>query len=107
MPEVLGSQSDGIAFLVSAGIVYEIVAASCSSPQTTEINAKTRSDTLMKWVNIGVGQAAIFVVAAAVIDKKHSGPILAGGVLAAVLMYVQYIHAKQAGLRSGEPGTET
>ena len=107
MPEVLGGQSDGIAFLVSAGIVYEIVAASCSSPQTTEINASTRSETLMKWVNIGIGQAAAFVIAAAVIDKKHASPILAGGILAAVLMYVQYIHAKQAGLRSDEPGTET
>ena len=107
MPEALGSGSQGVAFLVSAGIVYEIIAAACSSPQTTEINAKTRSDTLMKWVNIGVGQAAIFVVAAAVIDKKHASPILAGGVLAAVLMYVQYVHAKSAGLRSSEPGTET
>ena len=106
MPEVLGGQSDGIAFLVSAGIVYEIIAAACSSPQTTEINAKTRSDTLMKWVNIGVGQAAVFVIAAAVIDKKHASPILAGGVLAAVLMYGQYVHAKSAGLRSDEPGTE-
>ena len=77
------------------------------SPQTTEINAKTRSDTLMKWVHIGIGQSAVFVVAAAVIDKKHSAPILAGGILAAVLMYLQYIHAKQAGLRSCEPGTET
>ena len=72
-----------------------------------QLNASTRAATLMKWVNIGVGQAAIFVLLAAVIDKKHCGPILAGGVLAAVLMYVQYIHAKQAGLRSDEPGTET
>lgn len=106
MPEVLGGQSNGIAFLVSAGIVYEIIAAACSSPQTTEINASTRADTLMKWVHIGIGQAAVFVVAAAVIDKRHSQAILAGGVLAAVLMYVQYIHAKQSGLRSEKPGTE-
>ena len=106
MPEALGSGSDGVAFLVSAGIVYEIIAAACSSPQTTEINAKSRSGTLMKWVNIGVGQAAVFVVAAAVIDKKHSAPILAGGVLAAVIMYASYVHAKGAGLRSTEPGTE-
>ena len=107
MPEALGSGSQGVAFLVSAGIVYEIIAAACSSPQTTEINARTRSDTLMKWVNIGVGQAAIFVLLAAVIDQKHAPPILAGGVLAGVLMYVQYIHARNAGLRSAEPATET
>jgi hypothetical protein len=106
VPEALGSGSDGVAFLVSAGIVYEIIAAACSSPQTTEINAKTRSETLMKWVNLGIGQASVFVVAAAVIDKRHAAPILAGGVLAGVLMYVQYVHAKQAGLRSAEPGTE-
>ena len=107
MPESLGSGSTGVAFLVSAGIVYEIIAAACSSPQTTEINAKSRSETLMKWVHIGIGQAAVFVVAAAVIDKKHCGPILAGGILAAVLMYVQYVHANTAGLRSAEPGTES
>lgn len=107
MPEVLGSGSSGIAFLVSAGIVYEIVAAACSSPQTTEINASTRADTLMKWVHIGLGQAVIFVLAAAVIDQQHAQPILAGGVLAGTLMYVQYVHARTAGLRSAEPGTET
>jgi hypothetical protein len=102
-----GSNSNGIAFLVSAGIVYEIIAAACSSPQTTEINASSRADTLMKWVNIGIGQAAVFVLAAAVIDRKHSAPILAGGVLAGSLMYLQYVHAKQAGLASCAPGTES
>lgn len=107
MPEALGSGSTGVAFLVSAGIVYEIVAAACSSPQTTEINASTRAETLMKWVHIGLGQAVLFVIAAAVIDKRNSGAILAGGVLAGFLMYLQYVHARTAGLRSGEPGTES
>lgn len=106
MPEALGSGSTGIAFLVSAGIVYEIIAAACSSPQTTEINAATRSGTLMKWVNIGIAQAAIFVIAAAVIDRKNSGAILMGGLVAGILMYVQYVHANASGLRSPEPGTE-
>lgn len=98
---------DGVAFLVSAGIVYEIIAAACSSPQTTEINAGARSATLMKWVNLGVGQAILFVAIAAWLDKKHAGPILAGGGLAAVLMYGQYMHARSAGLKSCEPGTES
>src|SRR5271154_5514314 len=100
MPEVLGSGSNGVAFLVAAGITYEIVAASCSSPQTSEINARTRSDTLMKWVHIGLGQAVIFVLAAAIIDQKHAQPILAGGIIAGVLLYAQYVHARSAGLRS-------
>jgi len=99
--------SDGIAFLVSAGIVYEIIAAACSSPQTTEINASARADTLMKWVHLGVGQAAVFIVIAAVIDSKHRNAIIGGGALAAGLMYIQYAHAKKAGLRNGGPPTET
>lgn len=96
----------GVAFLVSAGIVYEIVAAACSSPQTTEINAKSRSGTLMKWVYLGLGQAAVFVAVAAVLDKRHRTAILGGGGLAMALMYSQYVHARKAGLASCEPGTE-
>ena len=98
--------SDGIAFLVSAGIVYEIIAAACSSPQTTEINAGVRAETLMKWVHLGIGQAAAFVGIAALLDRQHRGAILGGGTLAGALMYGQYWHARAAGLRSKAPGTE-
>ncbi len=96
----------GIAFLVAAGIVYEIVAAACSSPQTTEINAGARAGTLMKWVHLGIAQAIVFVLIAAMLDSKHAAQILGGGFLAAGLMYGQYTHAKKAGLRSSLPGTE-
>lgn len=99
--------SDGIAFLVSAGIVYEIIAAACSSPQTTELNASSRADTLMKWVWIGLVQAAGFVAVAAYIDKAHRVPIIWGGIVAAGVMYASYAHAKQAGLGSDLPGTES
>jgi hypothetical protein len=97
----------GVAFLVSAGIVYEIIAAACSSPQTTEINASSRADTLMKWVHIGIGQAAVFVIIAAYLERKHRVEIIAGGILAAGLMYAQYVHARNAGLSSNAPGTES
>ncbi len=96
----------GIAFLVSAGIVYEIIAAACSSPQTTEINAGTRAPTLMKWVHIGLVQAALFVGVAAYFDRAHRKEIIAGGAAAGVLMYAQYLHARDAGVRSKEPPTE-
>lgn len=102
-----GSNSDGIAFLVSAGIVYEIIAAACSSPQTTEINAGARAGTLMKWVYVGLVQAALFVAVAAKIDKKHRAAIIAGGTTAGGLMWAQYAHAKRAGLASSAPGTES
>lgn len=96
---------DALTFMVSAGLVYEVIAAACSSPQTTEINAKSRSGTLMKWVGIGMVQAAGLVVVAAVMSKRP-GPALAGGGAAIVLMGAQYWHARDAGLKSSAPGTE-
>lgn len=97
----------GIAFLVAAGLTYEVVAACCSSPQTAEINAAARADTLMKWVHIGIVQAVIFVGIAAYVDKKHRTAIISGGVTAAALMYGQYWHAKNAGLKNPGPATES
>lgn len=94
-----------LAFMVSGGLVYEIIAAACSSPQTTEINADTRSDTLMKWVWLGLGQAALFVGIAAYISDTPKA-VIAGGALGGGLMLAQYQHAKKAGLASCAPGTE-
>jgi hypothetical protein len=107
MAAEFGSGSDGIAFLVSAGVVYEVIAAACSSPQTMEINAAARASTLMKWVHIGLVQAVAFVLIAAYIDRRHAKAILAGGGVAGGLMYLQYAHAKRSGLRNGGPATET
>jgi hypothetical protein len=100
------SSGPGVAFLVSAGIVYEIVAACCSSPQTAELNASKRASTLMKWVNVGIVQSALFVTVAAMIDQKRAPAIIAGGLLAGGIMYASYAHAKAAGLASSEPATE-
>ncbi|MGI0135329.1 MAG: hypothetical protein ACREBW_10280 [Candidatus Micrarchaeaceae archaeon] len=95
----------GIAFLVSAGIVYEIIAAACSSPQTTEINAKARAGTLMKWVYIGEVQAAGFVLAAAYFDRKYKNAYITGGLAAGLVMHGCYVHAKRAGIAN--PGSPT
>jgi hypothetical protein len=105
--EGFGGGSNGIAFLVSAGVQYEIIAAACSSPQTTELNAAARADTLMKWVHLGVAQGALFSVVAAAIDRRLWLPILGGSALAIGLLYVQYVHARNSGLESDEPATET
>lgn len=106
MADLVGMrEDDALTFMVSAGLVYEVIAAACSSPQTTEINAGARSETLMKWVWVGVGQAALFVFIAAYLSKRPV-PALAGGGLAIALMLGQYIHARNAGLASAETGTE-
>lgn len=101
----LVGSSRAITFMVSAGLVYEIIAAACSSPQTTEINAGVRADTLMKWVMVGMAQAAVFVLIAALMDE-HKWPALMGGGLAGVMMWTSYAHAKAAGLKNGGPTTE-
>jgi hypothetical protein len=97
----------GIAILVAAATVYDITAAVNSSPQTTEINAKARAKTLMKWVNIGTVQAVGFVLIAAAADRRNRAAIFWSGMLAAGLLYGQYVYAKACGLKSAEPGTET
>ena len=107
MPVARIDTDKGATFLISAGIVYEIIAAACSSPQTTEINADTRADTLMKWVHIGLLQAAGFIIVACLIEPGSRKEILAGGGGAAVVMYGSYIYARRCGLGDGKPGTET
>lgn len=102
----MAAASQGVAFLVSAGIVAEIIAKACSSPQTMEINADKRAPTLTKWVLIGEAEAALFVIVAAVIDPAHRGAIIAGGVTEGLITWLEYQHGKAAGLASSEPGTE-
>lgn len=96
----------GTAFLISAGIVFEIIAYSCSSPQTTELNADKRAPTLMKWVHIGQVQAAGFIAVAATIEQANREAILTGGILAMVISEILYVYAKQSGIVNGGPPTE-
>ncbi|HEY1673347.1 MAG TPA: hypothetical protein VGG50_11575 [Streptosporangiaceae bacterium] len=98
------SGNRGVAFLVAVGLVYEVIAAACSSPQTAEINADKRSATLMKWVYIGMEQAAFFIVLAALVDRQHAKEILAGGALGGSIMFVCYHYANQSGLKNAHLG---
>jgi hypothetical protein len=99
------SNNVAISVAVYAELVYTVISASCSSPQTTEINADTRADTLMKWVYIGLLQGAAFGLLGAMLDKRRWPPLLGAG-LAMVLLWSQYAHAKASGLRHAGPSTE-
>lgn len=103
------SGSTALTIGVFGALTYDVIAAACSSPQTTEINAAARADTLMKWVYIGIAQAAIFTaigVAAERAEGHSPWPPLLGFGLAAGLMWGSYAHAKSAGLANGGPTTE-
>lgn len=99
-------RSEGDTIALFALVVYGVVAAACSSPQTAEINASKRSATLMKWVKLGLAQAAVFVAIGVWLDKKRWPP-LAGGALAAAMLWASYQHALESGLASTAPATET
>lgn len=101
------SGEDAATIGVYAAVVYDVISATNSSPQTTEINAKSRASTLMKWVKIGLAQALLFVGIGVLAEPKGKKwrPLLGGG-LAMVLLWCQYVHAHNAGLASDEPGTE-
>ena len=102
------SESDAAVIGISAAVVYDVISATNSSPQTTEINAAARAPTLMKWVNIGLAQGALFVFIMTLAEPpgKKWRPFVGGG-LAGVLLWTQYVHARNAGLKSGAPPTES
>ena len=104
MASEFGTQSDAVTFMVAGGLVFEIVAAMCSSPQTTELNA-ARVPTLMKWVLIGLVVSVLYVAIAVRIDRKRWPSILGGG-LAGLILFGAYWYAKEAAEKSDEPGTE-
>ena len=90
---------------VMATFALDMYSALNSSPQTTEINAKARADTLMKWVYIGDAVA----LAGGVIAWQQTGHVEAvvGTAAVVVLMHMLYVHAKKSGLASEEQGTES
>jgi|SRR5271165_1158388 len=103
----IGQGSWGVAFLVSATFMADIVAKACSSPQTMEINAGKRAGTLTKWVSVGLIEASILVMIALLVDEKYRMPILLGALAEGIITWVEYAHAKSSGLKNGGESTET
>ena len=101
-----GANSRAIKVAVYAALTYDIISATNSSPQTTEINAAARAETLMKWVKLGLLQAAGFALLGALLDNERWPPALGAGV-AGVLLWIQYKHAEKSGLENPGATTET
>lgn len=99
-----GGTSTAILVGVWATFALDVFGSFTSSPQTTEINAHSRADTLMKWVTI----ATVVAIGGGAYASWRSGklaPLLATSVVA-VAMYRLYVHAKEKGLASDAAGTE-
>jgi hypothetical protein len=104
-----GVGSPAVTTAVFAALTYDVISATNSSPQTTEINAAKRAETLMKWVHLGMAQAIIFAVLGIYMEMKAHRPILPpalGSGLAMIMLYGQYYYARDSGLRNAGPPTE-
>lgn len=100
----MSGETAAILIGVWATFALDVFSTFTSSPQTTELNAHARADTLMKWVTIGAAVAVLGGLAGTVKSGKI-WPLLAASFVT-VMMVGFYRHAKNAGLASSEPATE-
>lgn len=94
----------GLALLVGvyADLAFNLYSAMNSSPQTTELFAADRADTLWKYVKIADVAAAGFGLLGWMLTGFASvGPLLGVGVVV-VIMHYMYAHALKAGTTSQE-----
>lgn len=107
MPTDGPGTADAVLFGVAADLSYNIMSATNSSPQTTELFAGQRAGTLWKYVRIGLLQVGVLVGIMAVRAASDGGWrrgfwAAAGGVAAGASMWAMYTHALAAG--GGEHG---
>lgn len=89
---------------VWATFALDVFSTFTSSPQTTELNAASRAETLMKWVTIG----AVVAILGGLVGTVKSGkawPLLASTAVTLVMVGF-YRHARDAGLKNGGEPTE-
>lgn len=90
-----------ISFGVYADLAYNLYSATNSSPQTTELFAGDRSETLWKYVVVGHVQAVALGLFGSLLDRSLwplFGTLSIGGV-----MHCMYKHALHAGRGEAPP----
>jgi|SRR5215469_1115116 len=94
--------ADAVLFGVAADLVYNVFSATNSSPQTTELFAASRADTLWKYVKLGGVQSAVLVGVMAVRGGRNGLWAVFGGGMAGVFMWLMYRHALQSGTSNAQ-----
>ncbi|HZL18527.1 MAG TPA: hypothetical protein VFG23_12360, partial [Polyangia bacterium] len=89
---------------VYATLALDVFGTLTSSPQTTELFAKDRKDSLMYWVGIGAGTAVAFGLIATV-KSGRAGPVLVTTAVATGMVLL-YVHASHRGMDGGGGGEE-
>lgn len=105
--EVNGANGATAAVLlgVYATFALDVYSTLNSSPQTTELFAKDREDSLMHWVGIGAGVAVAGGFIASVVSWRIE-PLIASALVAA-MMHGFYTHAKNRGIGQPPPSNMT
>jgi hypothetical protein len=96
-----------VLFLAAADAAYNAYSATNSSPQTTELFAGERANTLWKYVKLGHVQVAGIIGFAAYIASKQGlavWPLLGGGAVA-LAMHGMYAHALASGKQKNDSST--
>ena len=90
-----------LAFGVYADLAFNLFSAMNSSPQTTELFADDRADTLWKYVKIADVAALAFGIFGSMLDKSW-WPLI-GALVVIVVMHLMYMHALKAGRGKAAP----
>lgn len=90
---------------VYADLAANMYSATNSSPQTTELFAGDRSETLWKYVRIGHAQAVFFGVIGSLLDRTL-WPLI-GTLSIGAIMHGMYSHALKAGSGAKPPAGAT
>lgn len=93
--QVFGNADAALALGVYANLAYQIYSATNSSPQTTELFAADRAETLWKYVRLGGVQVAAFGIAGSLL-KGSPWPLIGAGA-AALAMHLMYMSALRNG----------
>lgn len=99
--KLIRSTTAAVSFGVYADLAYNLYSATNSSPQTTELFAGERGETLWKYVIIGHVQAVVLGLFGSVLDRSLwplFGTLSIGGV-----MHYMYTHALKKGQGQAKP----
>lgn len=94
-----------IALGVYATLALDAFGSVTSSPQTTELFAKDREETLMKYVYLADAGALVIGTGAAMVDGTI-WPLLGAAVVVAGMHFL-YVHAAKAGKNENPPMTDS
>jgi hypothetical protein len=105
MPDLALNPTRMLTVTAAATAVWTLVGCNLSSPQTAELNAGARSETIGKWTGMTWVEAGAWIVFFCWLDRSLWPAV--GGILAGATMAAKYKYAIASGLASTAAPTES